>query len=137
MAESYATAIQYVNATGDDSTPTERVEQLLEELSAELRAECGLKGGYRQELKGDAAILARHIVLTAAANALARPVLDGFDGDLTGVSQASFTANGTTQSATFSTAIGTARFDYASVRRLKRLVGGSQKASMVYPYGWG
>ncbi len=132
MAVSYATLEQYVTATGDELSSDERICQALEELSAELRAECGIRGDGA--LSGDAAILARKAVVEAARKALVRPTLDGFAGDLDGVRQASFTSNGFTQSVTLPS--GGARFDARTIARLKRLLGRSARAGMVYPYGW-
>lgn len=134
MATSYATYDEYVERTGDEETIEERVESTLEDLSAELRAELGIadRGG----LGGDAAILARKVVIDAARKALVPPTIDGFEGDLTGVRQASFTANGFTQSVTVSNSTGSAWFDSRSLARLKRLLGLGQRIGFVYPsYG--
>ena len=134
MATSYATYDEYVERTGDEETIEERVESTLEDLSAELRAELGIAD--RGELGGDAAILARKVVIDAARKALVPPTIDGFDGDLTGVRQASFTANGFTQSVTVSNSTGSAWFDSRSLARLKRLLGLGQRIGFVYPsYG--
>ena len=131
---SYATYEQYVTATGDGSTPRAQVEAMVEELSAELRAECSRRD--TGALTGDAGILARKLVIDAARKALVPPTLDGFDTSLAGVRQASFTANGFTQSVTLSNATGSAWFDSRSLARLKRLLGRSQRMGFVYPrYG--
>ena len=132
MATSYATFVEYVTATGDEVSGIEQVEQVLEDLSAELRAECGIAD--TGALAGDAGILARKLVVDAARKALVRPAIDGFAGDMTGARQASFTANGFTESVTLTT--GSAWFDSRSLARLKRLVGRGQRVGMVYPYGW-
>lgn len=133
MATVYATYEQYANSTGDEDSAPERVEQVLEELSAALRAECALRDGGA--LEGDAGLIARSLVIDAARKALVRPSIDGFAGDMEGARQASFTANGFTQSVTLTTT--GARFDAASLARFKRLVGRGQRVRMVYPYGWG
>ena len=135
MATSYATYEDYVTATGDEGTYQDRVEQALEELAAELRAECGIHDDGA--LPGDAGILARKVVVDAARKALVPPTLDGFNGDLTGVRQASFTANGFTQSVTVSNSTGSAWFDPRSLARLKRLLGRGQRVGMVWPYRMG
>ena len=134
MAEpiSYATWDEYVARTGDEASSQERVESTLGDLSAELRAECGVRGDG--VLVGDAAILARKLVIDAARKALVPPTLDGFDGDLTGARQASFTANGFSGSLTLSNSTGSAWFDSRSLARLKRLLGRSQRVGLVYPY---
>ena len=134
MATTYASYDEYVERTGDEATSEERVESTLEDLSAELRAELGIAD--RGELGGDAAILARKVVIDAARKSLVPPTIDGFDGDLTGVKQASFTANGFTQSVTVSNSTGSAWFDSRSLARLKRLLGLGQRIGFVYPsYG--
>lgn len=133
MGVTYATYEQYANATGDAESSQLQVEQVLEELSAELRAEVGIRGSG--ELSGDAAILARKVVVDAARKGLARPAIDGFAGDLTGARQASFTSNGFTQSVTLST--GSAWFDSRSLARLKRMLGRNQRVGMVWPYRMG
>ena len=134
MATTYASYDEYVERTGDEATSEERVESTLEDLSAELRAELGIAD--RGELGGDAAILARKVVIDAARKSLVPPTIDGFEGDLTGVRQASFTANGFTQSVTVSNSTGSAWFDSRSLARLKCLLGLGQRIGSVYPsYG--
>ena len=134
MAEptTYATYDEYVARTGDEASSRERVESMLEDLSAELRAECGVRD--TGALPGDAGILARKLVIDAARKALVPPTLDGFDGDLTGARQASFTANGFSGSVTLSNSTGSAWFDSRSLARLKRLLGGAQRIGFVYPH---
>ena len=133
MPTSYATYEDYVARTGDGSSSVEQVTSALEDLSAELRAECGMADG--ETLRGDAATLARKLVIDAARKGLVPPSLDGFeDVDLSGVRQASFTANGFTQSLTLGTYTGSAWFDSRSLARFKRLLGRSQRAGFVYPY---
>ena len=134
MPTSYATYEEYVSRTNDDVSPTEQVESMLEDLSAELRAECSIRD--TGALPGDAGILARKLVIDAARKALIPPTLDGFDSDLAGVRQASFTANGFTQSLTLSNYTGSAWFDSRSLARLKRLLGLGQRIGYIYPsYG--
>ena len=134
MATVYASWDDYVSRTGDEASSREQVESMLEDLSAELRAECGIPDSGA--LAGDAGILARKLVIDAARKALVPPTLDGFEGDLTGARQASFTANGFTQSLTLSNYTGSAWFDSRSLARLKRLLGLGQRIGFVYPsYG--
>lgn len=133
MATVYASWDDYVSRTGDEASSQEQVESMLEDLSAELRAECGIPDSGA--LTGDTGILARKIVIDAARKALVPPRLDGFEGDLTGTRQASFTANGFTQSVTLSNSSGSAWFDSRSLARLKRLLGRSQRWGFIYPYG--
>ena len=130
MANSYATYEDYILMKGDDATDPNIVTQMLEDLSADLRAECGIRG----KLSGDALIIARRLVVDAAYGALVQPALDGFAGSMDGVRQASFTADGMTQSFTVST--NRANFDNRRLGRLKRLVGSASRVGMVYPYGW-
>ena len=132
MPATYATYEDYVLDTEDETTARSRVERKLEELSADLRAECGIRG--EGALTGDAATVARRLVIDAVYGALVTPELPGFVGSMEGVRQASFTADGMSQS--FTVASGRAYFDRSRLARLKRLLGCAQRAGMVYPYGW-
>lgn len=131
MATSYATYDQYVTATGDASSTREQVEAMIEDLSAELRAECGIRDSGA--LAGDKGILARKLVVDAARKALVPPSIEGIDGSLVGARQASFSANGFSGSVTLSNSTGSAWFDTRSLARLKRLLGRSQRWGFVYP----
>ena len=133
MSTSYATVDDYEGRTGDRKTPYEQVAAMLEDLSAELRAECGIRDSG--PLLGDQATLARKLVIDAARKALVPPSIDGYEGDLAGVRQASFTANGFTQSVTVSNSTGSAWFDSRSLTRFKRLLGRGQRIGFIYPYG--
>lgn len=133
MATSYATVDEYEARTGDRRTPYEQVDAMLCDLSAELRAECGIRD--RGRLGGDLAVMARKLVIDAARKALVPPTIDGYEGDLSGVRQASFTANGFTQSVTVSNSTGSAWFDSRSLARFKRLLGHGQRIGFIYPYG--
>ncbi len=132
MPIAYATYADYVLDTDDNATAQARVERKLEELSADLRAECGIRGDGM--LTGDAATIARRLVIDAVYGALVTPELPGFVGSMEGVRQASFTADGMSQS--FTVASGRAYFDRSRLARLKRLLGCAQRAGMVCPYGW-
>ena len=132
MGATYATYSDYLLDTEDDVTAQARVERKLAELSADLRAECGIKGDGA--LTGDAAIIARRLVIDAVYGALVTPELPGFVGSMEGVRQASFTADGMSQS--FTVASGRAYFDRSRLARLKKLLGCAQRVAMVYPYGW-
>lgn len=133
MPTVYATYDEYAGRTGDASSTREQVESTLEDLSAELRAECGVRDAG--PLTGDAAILARKLVIDAARKALVPPSFEGFeDTDLEGARQVSFTANGFTKSMTLGTYTGSAWFDSRSLARLKRLLGRGQRVGFVYPY---
>lgn len=136
MAEptTYASYEEYVERTADASSAQGQVVSMLEDLSAELRAECGIAD--RGELGGDAGILARKLVIDAARKALVPPSLEGIEGSLQGARQASFTANGFSGSLTLANSTGSAWFDSRSLARLKRLLGRSQQIGFVYPsYG--
>ncbi len=130
MSTVYATYAQYVAATGDTDTDQDRVELTLEDMSAELRAECGIDEDD-DVLTGDAAILARSLVCDAARKGLVPPSISGFDGTLDGASQASFTANGFTQSVSLANATGSAWFDSRKLARLKKLLGKSQRIGNI------
>ncbi len=129
MSTVYATYAEYVARTEDETSTQARVEAMLEDLSAELRAECGMDDGGA--LEDDAAIMARKLVIDAARKALVPPTIDGFAGSLDGASQASFTANGFTQSVSISNSTGSAWFDSRSLARFRRVMGLGQRIGTI------
>lgn len=133
MGAAYATVEEYRNDTGDASTPDGRVAAALSQQSAKLRAAVGL--GEGRALSGDAAELARALVTDAARKALVPPVLDGL-GEVEGIKQGSFSANGFQGSVTLANPSGTAYFDRSTLSALRRLLGTSQRMGTVVPsYG--
>lgn len=128
MGTSYATYEEYVDLTGDETTPEERVEALLDEQSAELRAECGISEGT--SLTGDRATLARGLVVDAVRKATATANVGGL-GPISGVTQASWMANGFQGQYTMANPSGAAYFDRQRLARLKRLLGRGQRIGTV------
>ena len=57
--ETYATCDEYIIATGDDSSPDDRIRMMLESQSAKLRALVGIRSG--EGLSEDARTLARDL----------------------------------------------------------------------------
>ena len=120
MGQSYADAAEYAAATGDTSTTPERAEAELATLSARLRAELGVPES--RELSGDSLLVARAAVCDAARKKLVSVSIDGL-GDIGGVTQASFTANGFQGSYTMQNPSGSAYFDRSMLAELRRLLG--------------
>lgn len=131
MADSYATVQEYRDDTGDTNSPDEQVKSTLAKQSAKLRGLTGIKNG--QTLTEDQALLARDLVTDAARKQLVPPSFDGM-GDISGASQASFSANGFQQSFTLTNPSGTAYFDKATLNALKKSLGTSQKVGTICPY---
>ena len=87
----YATVEQYREDTGDKTSDAVRVNAMLKQQSAKLRAHCGITA--TETLSEDASELARLLVTDAVRKALMQTVLDGL-GDVVGVKQAGFSVNG-------------------------------------------
>lgn len=129
----YATVEEYRTDTGDTATGDSRVASTLDKQSAKLRALAGI--GEGQALGADALLLCRELVTDAARKALAAPASD-WGLDATGVSQASFSANGFQQSVQYANPSGSAYFDRSTLSALRRLLGRSQRAGTIMPsYG--
>lgn len=130
---SYATVEQYRVDTTDESSDDARVEAVLEQQSAKLRATLGI--GESRPLTGDAATLARLLVTDAARKQLVPPSFEGV-GEVSGATQTSFTANGFQGSYTLSNPSGSAYFDRSNLAALRRLLGLGQRIGTVCPcYG--
>ncbi len=132
--EAYATVAEYREDSGDDATADSCVEAVLAQQSAKLR---GILGSRAKRIwdSDDAQALARLLVTDAARKCLVSPSLDGV-GDVAGVTQASFTANGFQGSYTLQNPSGAAYFDRSTLKALRRLLGGSQGIGAVAPsYG--
>lgn len=127
----YASVEEYRLDTGDDSTPEARVESALSQQSAKLRARVGI--GAARKLTADQSELAHLLVVDAARKALVPPSLDGL-GDVSGASQASFSANGFQGSLTLANPSGTAYFDRDALKALVRSLGLSQRAGSIMPH---
>lgn len=131
--EAYATVDEYRTDTGDASTPDDRVQAMLDQQSAKLRALAGIRP--RRALTEDQALLARSLVTDASRKALVPVTLEGL-GDVTGATQGSFSANGFQASVQLSNPSGTAYFDRSTLVALRASLGTSQAVGTVRPsYG--
>lgn len=128
MAAAYATYEEYVALTGDDATSQARVEALLFEQSAELRAECRISDGAT--LTDDQLVIARGLVVDSVRKATATTSVGGL-GPLSGVTQASWMANGFQGQYTMANPSGSAYFDRQRLARLKRLLGRGQRIGTI------
>ena len=125
---SYAMYEDYVLSTGDNDSSKERVEYLLAEQSAELRAQCGLT--ENSALTDDQKALCRKLVIGSVKAALVSPLPEEL-GDMTGAKQASFSANGFQGTLTMAVSAGTAFFDRATMTALKKSLGRSQSLGII------
>ena len=128
----YADVFEYRRDTGDSTTDDGRVESMLIQQSAKLRARAGITEA--RALTDDQAEIARFLVVDAARKALVTPRADGL-GDMAGVKQSSFTANGFQGSYTFANPSGSAYFDQDTLTAFIKSLGKSQRMGFVYPGG--
>lgn len=130
---SYATVEEYRTDTGDQSSDTARVQAMLAQQSAKLRAKAGITETAR--LTDDQLALCRALVTDACRKALVVPTVDAF-GDMTGLTQGTFSANGFSGSFQTSNGSGSAYFDRDTLKALLRSLGRSQGVGTVMPsYG--
>ena len=130
---SYATVEDYRTDTGDSASDAARVESMLAQLSAKLRARAGIADG--RTLTEDQLLMCRALVTDACRKALVKPSVDAF-GDLTGLTQGTFSANGFSGSFQNANGSGAAYFDRDTLRALMRSLGTSQGAGTAIPsYG--
>lgn len=130
---SYATVDEYRTDTGDSTSDAARVESMLAQQSAKLRARAGIAEG--RTLTDDQMLMCRALVTDACRKALVKPSVDAF-GDLTGLTQGTFSANGFSGSFQNANGSGSAYFDRDTLRALMRSLGTSQGAGTVIPsYG--
>lgn len=129
----YATVDEYRTDTGDSTSDAARVESMLAQQSAKLRARAGIAEG--RTLTDDQMLMCRALVTDACRKALVKPSVDAF-GDLTGLTQGTFSANGFSGSFQNANGSGAAYFDRDTLRALMRSLGTSQGAGTVIPsYG--
>lgn len=129
----YATVDEYRLDTGDADTSDERVQAVLDQQSAKLRAKLGISAD--RALTDDQGVLARLLVTDAARKALVAPSINGVD-DVSGVKTTSFSANGFQSSYTLANPSGVAYFDNDTLKALRRLLGSSQRIGTIMPsYG--
>ena len=130
---SNATVEEYRPDTGDSASDAARVESMLAQQSAKLRAVVGIAAA--DALSEDQLLMCRALVTDACRKALVTPSTEAM-GDMAGLKQASFTANGFQGSYTFSNASGSAYFDRDTLRALRRSLGTSQSMGTIVPsYG--
>ena len=130
---SYATVEDYRTDTGDSASDAARVESMLAQQSAKLRARAGIADG--RTLTEDQLLMCRALVTDACRKALVKPSVDAF-GDLTGLTQGTFSANGFSGSFQNANGSGAAYFDRDTLRALMRSLGTSHGAGTVIPsYG--
>lgn len=130
---SYATVDEYRTDSGDTESSDARVTAMLAQQSAKLRARAGIAEG--RTLTDDQMLMCRALVTDACRKALVKPSVDAF-GDLTGLTQGTFSANGFSGSFQNANGSGAAYFDRDTLRALMRSLGTSQGAGTVIPsYG--
>lgn len=127
----YATVDEYRADTGDAASSDERIQSKLEQQSAKLRALVGISSD--RVLSDDQVVMARDLVVDATRKALVPPSFDGA-GDVTGASEASFSANGFQSSVRFSNPSGSAYFDRSTLSALRRSLGSSQRIGIIAPF---
>lgn len=127
----YATVDEYRAQSGDASTDSDLVQVRLNQQSAKLRAECGITDAF--ELSEDAALLAQFLVIDAVRKGSVTQSFDGI-GEVEGVTQTSFTANGFSQSYTLQNPSGASYWDTRTLADLKRLLRRTQSIGTVCPY---
>ena len=131
MPIAYATVEEYRLDTGDQETANDRVNAVLLQQSAKLRARLSISP--KKKLTEDQQALARLLVTDAARKTLVPPTLEGF-GDIAGAKSASFSANGFQGSLTVSNQSGSAYFDRDTLNVLKRSLCGSNRARVICPW---
>ncbi len=127
----FATVEEYRLDSGDSSTDDERVQAVLDQQSAKLRAKAGITS--KRKLTEDQQAIARLLVTDAARKMLVRPSVDGLE-DAIGVKQSSFSADGFQGSYTFENASGSAYFDKDTLKAFIRSLGKSQRVGTIMPY---
>ena len=130
---SYATLDEYRTDSGDTESPDARVTAMLAQQSAKLRVRAGITASTA--LTEDQLLMCRALVTDACRKALVKPSVDAF-GDLSGLTQGTFSANGFSGSFQNANGSGAAYFDRDTLRALMRSLGTSQCAGTVIPsYG--
>lgn len=130
---SYATLDEYRTDSGDTESPDARVNAMLAQQSAKLRARAGITASMA--LTEDQLLMCRALVTDACRKALVKPSVDAF-GDLSGLTQGTFSANGFSGSFQNANGSGAAYFDRDTLRALMRSLGTSQGCGTVIPsYG--
>lgn len=131
MAETYATVAEYRVDSGDQTSPDDRVNAMLWQQSAKLRAVAGIADG--RTLTEDQLAMCRMLVTDSIRKALAPQIMAGIGTDVSGATQASWSANGFSASTTFANPSGSAYFDRDTMRALRRSLGTSQSVGTIVP----
>lgn len=131
MSETYATVDEYRTDSGDTASPDGRVDAMLLQQSAKLRALVGITAGMT--LTDDQLAMCRMLVTDSVRKALAPQVMAGIGTNISGATQASWSANGFSASTTFANPSGSAYFDRDTLRALRRSIGTSQSVGTVIP----
>lgn len=130
---SYATLDEYRTDSEDTESPDARVTAMLAQQSAMLRAVLGITES--RMLTEDQLSMCRALVTDACRKALVKPSVDAF-GDLSGLTQGTFSANGFSGSFQNANGSGTAYFNRNMLKALMRSLGTSQTSGTVIPsYG--
>lgn len=130
---SYATLDEYRTDSDDTESPDARVTAMLAQQSAMLRAVLGITES--RMLTEDQLSMCRALVTDACRKALVKPSVDAF-GDLSGLTQGTFSANGFSGSFQNANGSGTAYFNRNMLKALKCSLGVSQTSGTVIPsYG--
>lgn len=133
MGVSYATVEEYRTVAADSESADARVEEMLAQQSAKLRMRAGISA--TRKLTDDQLLTCRNLVIDACRKALVRPSVDAF-GDLTGLTQGTFSVNGFSGSFQNANGSGAAYFDRDTLRTLMRSLGTSQGIGTAIPsYG--
>lgn len=128
----FATVEEYHAQVPEDTTTANTlIETRLAQQSAKLRGL--LKITDTTELSEDAKTLAQFLVIDAVRKCSVSQTIDGI-GEVDGVTQASFTANGFQQSFTLQNPSGAAYFDTNTLKALRKLLGKSQSIGICAPF---
>lgn len=133
MPIAYATLEEYRTDTGDSASDNGRVIAMLLQQSAKLRAKVGIT--ETQHLTDDQLLLCRALVTDACRKALVHPMSEVM-GDMAGMTQTTFSANGFSGSWQNSNGSGSAYFDKDMLKALIKSFGRSQGVGTIMPsYG--
>lgn len=133
MPIAYATLEEYRTDTGDLASDDNRVTAMLLQQSAKLRAKVGIT--ETQHLTDDQLLLCRALVTDACRKALVHPMSEVM-GDMAGMTQTTFSANGFSGSWQNSNGSGSAYFDKDMLKALIKSFGRSQGVGTIMPsYG--
>ncbi|MGR1083943.1 hypothetical protein ACUYFE_07945 [Olegusella massiliensis] len=133
MPIAYATLEEYRTDTGDSASDDNRVTAMLLQQSAKLRAKVGIT--ETQHLTDDQLLLCRALVTDACRKALVHPMSEVM-GDMAGMTQTTFSANGFSGSWQNSNGSGSAYFDKDMLKALIKSFGRSQGVGTIMPsYG--